>query len=99
MIADAIVNFVMLAGLFAGLVWWIEQSNKQILKTMATVAERLSAVESALDEGAQELVAELAKLREQIANGTVTEEALATIGRLETKATALANIIPNAPTA
>jgi ABC-type transporter Mla subunit MlaD len=63
-------------------------------KIMATVAERLAAVESAIDEGSSELVAEIAKLREQIGAG-ITPEAEATLVRLEAKATALKDIIPN----
>jgi len=62
---------------------------------MATLEERLAAIETALDEAGTELTAELAKLREQIASGTVTPAALETIGRLETKAKALADIMPN----
>lgn len=78
-----------------------EKRQKQIINKldtiMATLEERLAGVETALDEAGTELTAELAKLREQIASGTVTEAALATIGRLETKAKALADIIPNEP--
>lgn len=65
-------------------------------KIMATLEERLAAIESALDEAGTEINAELAKLREQIANGTVTPAALETITRLEAKGKALADIIPNA---
>lgn len=72
-----------------------KQRHQEILKLMATIAERLTLVETALDEAGTEIVSELAKLRDQIANGTVTPEALETLGRLETKAKALADIIPN----
>lgn len=61
---------------------------------MATLNERLLGIETAVDEAGTELVAELAKLREQI--GVLTPEAEATIARLETKSKALADIIPNA---
>lgn len=61
---------------------------------MATLNERLSSIETNLDEASTELLAELAKLREQI--GTVTPEAEEILGRLETKAKALADVVPNA---
>lgn len=71
--------------------------HEQIIKIMATIQERLTTIETSIDEAGTELTAELTKLREQIANGTVTPEALETIGRLEAKAKALADIIPNEP--
>jgi len=76
---------------------WQQHRNRKLI--MATLNERLTAVETAIDEAGTELTAELAKLREQIAGGTVTPEALETIGRLEAKSKALADIIPNAPPA
>lgn len=64
---------------------------------MATLNERLEAIEKNLDEAGTEIVAEIAKLREQL--GTVPPEAEATLARLETKGKGLADIIPNAPPA
>jgi chromosome segregation ATPase len=65
-------------------------------KRMATIDERLAAIEGSIDEAGGEITLELAKLREQLGN-VITPEAEATIARLETKAKALADIIPNAP--
>ena len=69
--------------------------RNQILH-MATVKERLETIETHIDEGTAEVLAEIAALREAIANGNPAqiEEVLA---RLETKATTLKDIIPNAP--
>lgn len=64
---------------------------------MATINDRLLHLEENLDEAATEITTELKTLREQLANGTVTPEALDTLGRLEVKGQALADIIPNAP--
>lgn len=62
---------------------------------MATLIERLAGIESALDEASTEITTELANLRAQLGN-VITPEAEAIIGRLEGKAKALADVIPNA---
>ena len=86
-----------------------EELKQLIEKLMATVAERFAAIESSIDElsGKQtealgEITTELQKLRDQLGN-TITPEADATLGRIETKTAGalavskqLADIIPNA---
>jgi septation ring formation regulator EzrA len=88
-----------------------KRRHEELIKIMATLLERLAAVESGLDglsedltEGLGEVTTEIAKLREQL--GTVTPEVEATLARIEgklgttsTTAKAIADIIPNAPTA
>lgn len=73
----------------------IELRQQATNKTIMDINERLTAVEKNLDEASTEITAELAKLREQLGN-TITPEADATIGRLETKSKALADVIPAA---
>lgn len=70
-----------------------QQQNNTILMT---IAERLTAIETKLDEAASEITTELITLRGQLGN-VITPEAEATLARLEGKATALANIIPGSP--
>jgi len=95
-VLDALNIFTLLAVPLA-LGWLLILNHQHQNRIMATVNERLTAIETALDEAGAEIVSELAKLREQIANGTVTQEALDTLGRIEAKANGLAAIIPNAP--
>lgn len=60
---------------------------------MATVTERLAAVEGRLDEASTEILAEIAKLKEE----NLSPEGEATLARLESKANALADIVGNVP--
>lgn len=61
---------------------------------MATLSETLAEIESALNEAATEIPAELAKLREQLGN-VITPEAAETLERISARAKLLANVIPN----
>lgn len=65
-------------------------NQKRIIKLMGDIDTRLTGVEAGLDEAAQEILAELAKLRGEV----VSDEDLATLGRIETKVTALTNVSP-----
>ena len=65
-------------------------------KLMATQKERFAAIEKDLDEGLGEVATEIASLREQIEAGNDAETE-AILQRIEGKAVALKNIIPNAP--
>lgn len=69
-----------------------EQKHFDIL--MATLQERFDQIETKLDEGTKELLAELKTLREQIAIGSLTPQAEATLQRIETKAKVIADVIP-----
>ncbi len=67
---------------------------------MATLKERLDKIEADLNEGVGEVTSEITLLRDQLANaGTIPADAEATLARIETKAGALKDIIPNAPPA
>lgn len=65
-------------------------------KVMATQKERFAAIEKDLDEGLGEVANEIASLRAQIEAGNDAETE-AILQRIESKAVALKNIIPNAP--
>ncbi len=62
-----------------------------IIKNMATANERLSSIESQLTEASAEILAEIAALK---TSETLSAEGLATLERIEAKATALASISP-----
>lgn len=67
-------------------------------KVMATIKERLEAIETHLTEGLGEVTTEITTLREQLSNaGQLPADAEATLQRIEAKASALKDIIPNAP--
>lgn len=86
---------ITLLGVWLTMGWIVWHTKTTQEKNMATVIERLSGIETSLDEASTELLAELTKLREQLGN-VITPEAEAVIARLETKAKALADVIPNA---
>ena len=71
----------------------VQELKHEQRRLMSQVDERLSAVETAVNEAADEILAELSKLRSE----SLTEAGLATLGRLETKAEALRNISPPVP--
>lgn len=60
-----------------------------------TLQERFDAVDKRLDEASTEILALIQSLKDQLANGTLTPEAEASLEALETKAAALADIVPN----
>jgi hypothetical protein len=63
---------------------------------MATLQERFDAVSAKLDEASSELLAEIQNLKDQLANTQLTPEAEASLEAVETKANALADVVPNA---
>ena len=91
--AEQIIFSAIASGLF-GIALGLHALNQTLKGIMATLQERLSAIEASLDEASTELTTELAKLREQLGN-VITPEADAIITRLEAKSKALADIIPN----
>lgn len=62
---------------------------------MATIEERFTTVETKLNEASTEIVAEIQRLRDELAAAQLTPEAEAILERLETKAGELADIVPN----
>lgn len=66
---------------------------------MPTIEERFDAVDASLTEASSELTAELQKLRDELANASITlsPKAEASLSNIEAKAKALADIVPNAP--
>lgn len=91
--AIAEIITLLAAWLTMGWVVWRQQQTQN--EIMATLTERLTGIETALDEASTEINTELTKLREQLGN-VITPEAEAIIARLEAKGKALADIIPNA---
>jgi hypothetical protein len=89
-----ILDFIALFSVAFALGALIQQQRTNPI--LMTIAERLAAIENKLDEAASEITTELITLRGQLGN-VITPEAEATLARLEGKATALANIIPDAP--
>lgn len=69
--------------------------NRKLDNIMATITERLKAVETAIDDASAEIVAEIAKLKDE----NLSPEGEATLARLEAKVTALKDIVPDAPPA
>lgn len=61
---------------------------------MASITERLNTIETKLIEGSSEIIAEIARLREE----NLSPEGEATLARLETAAQALADLVPQPPT-
>ena len=66
--------------------------NKILSTHMPITNERLLAIEAALTEGATEIVDEITKLKEQLANNDPAAEA--TLGRIETIALRLKDLSP-----
>lgn len=62
---------------------------------MATMEERFAAIEANLDEAMTELTGLIASLRTELEANGVSPAALEILGRLETKSTALKNVVPN----
>ena len=84
--------------MFTTLLWivlatqgYIIWQQRKLAKLMATADERLAGVETALDEASTEILALIAKLRGE----SLSAEGLATLDRLEVKAKALADVVPN----
>lgn len=76
----------------------IDIINQQHRTIMATLKERFDQIEADLTEGLGEVTTEITLLREQLSNaGQLPAEAEATLTRIEAKAGALKDIIPNAP--
>lgn len=75
---------------------WVtkKQEQKHFEIIMATLQERFDAIETKLDEGSSELLAELKTLRDQLAGSVLTPEAEATLQRIEAKSKGIADIIP-----
>lgn len=73
-------------------------SNQAIIvRLLMTLQERFDAVDKRLDEASTEILALIQSLKDQLANGTLTPEAEASLEALETKAASLADIVPDAP--
>lgn len=71
----------------------VKQQLAAILNTQMDINARLAKVETDLNEASTEILSELGKLRAE----SLTAEGQETLTRLESKATALAAIIPNEP--
>lgn len=80
--------------------WWYTPFQRDLVKAvnsiqhkLMTLQERLTALETKLDEGTDEILAELALLRE----AGVTPEAEVILARIESKVSALADVSPPVP--
>jgi predicted nucleic acid-binding Zn-ribbon protein len=69
----------------------LKQIKEELFKIMPSLQERFDAVNSKLQEAADEILAEITKLRE---GGTLTPEQEQALQNIETKANALAEISP-----
>lgn len=70
---------------------------RRIFMTLETLEARLQGIADNLAEASVEIVDEIAKLREQLDNaGQLTDGARELLDRIETKAQALADIVPDA---
>lgn len=61
---------------------------------MPTITERFAAIETNLDEAMTELTGLIAELRAELEANGVTPAALEILGRIETKAAALKDVVP-----
>lgn len=62
---------------------------------MPTLEERLALVETNLTEASTELTGELARLRTELETNGFTANAETSLGKIETMATALKDVVPN----
>jgi predicted nucleic acid-binding Zn-ribbon protein len=75
----------------------VKNINRKLDQIMATLQERFNAIDANLTEASNELTTELTKLRDALANASVTlpPEAEASLANIEAKAKGLADVIPN----
>lgn len=83
--------------LLAALLIQQQQNQKHIMRTLNELESALGGIEGKLDKAKTEIVGEITKLREALANTTLPAGAEAALARLETAAQALDDIVPDAP--
>lgn len=79
--------------------WRLSESKKRHIEIMIKLSElaaQLTSIDSKLNEASTEIVAEIQKLKDALGDAELPAEAEAALAAISAKASALADIVPNA---